>query len=55
MNVVSFHTEQSSPHHWMKDRDWWSWLCDSDMHNCTTVGEADSTAPWFQRDSTEPL
>jgi len=23
--AVSFHTEQSSPHHWMKDRDWWSW------------------------------
>jgi hypothetical protein len=27
--VVSLHTEQSSPHHLMKDRDWWSWQCDT--------------------------
>ena len=31
------------------------WQCDSDMCSRTKVGEADSTAPWFQRDSTEPV
>jgi hypothetical protein len=36
--VVSLHTEQSSPHHLTKDKDWCSWQCDT-LQTCAIAKE----------------